>query len=150
MPERNFLSSLFDISFTSFITTRIIKVVYVITLVLIGLAALVFVVAAFAESPAGGIFVLLIVAPLVSLLYVIYARVLLELVMAIFRIMEHTGEQVNLLRAQSGGVAGAPTTPIPTPPSSSSSSPPAGESPYSPPQPPGEPPSSPPPGPPGT
>jgi hypothetical protein len=148
MSERNFLSSLFDISFTSFVTTRIIKVVYVITLVLIGLAALVFVVAAFTESVAGGLFVLLIVAPLVSLLYVIYARVLLELVMAIFRIMEHTGEQVNLLRAQAGGAAGAPTTPIPTPPSSSSFSPPAQEPPPAPPA--AEPPpSSPPPGPPG-
>ena len=137
MPERSFLSSLFDISFTSFVTTRIIKVVYVITLVLIGLTALVFVVASFAQSVAGGLFVLLIVAPLLSLLYVIYARVLLELVMAIFRIMEHTGEQVTLLRAQAGGAAGAPTTEIPTPPSSSSSAPPVGE-----------PPSSPPPGPP--
>jgi hypothetical protein len=115
MSERTFFSSLFDISFTSFVTMRIIKVIYVITLVLIGLAALGFIVAAFADSIGAGLFVLLIVAPLLSLLYVIYARVLLELVMAIFRIMEHTGEQVTLLRAQAGGAAGAPTTPMPAP-----------------------------------
>jgi Domain of unknown function (DUF4282) len=128
MPERSFFSSLFDISFTSFVTMRIIKVVYVITLVLIGLAALAFVVAAFAESVAGGLVVLLIVAPLLSLLYVIYARVLLELVMAIFRIMENTGEQVGLLRAQAGGAAAAPTTPLDV-----ASPPPSGPSPSSPP-----------------
>jgi Domain of unknown function (DUF4282) len=128
MPERSFFSSLFDISFTSFVTMRIIKVVYVITLLLIGLAALAFVVAAFAESVAGGLVVLLIVAPLLSLLYVIYARVLLELVMAIFRIMENTGEQVGLLRAQAGGAAAAPTTPLDV-----ASPPPSGPSPSSPP-----------------
>jgi hypothetical protein len=103
----------------------------------------VFVIAAFTESVAGGLFVLLIVAPLLSLLYVIYARVLLELVMAIFRIMEHTGEQVSLMRAQAGGPAAAPTTPMPSPappPASTSSSPPPSSQPPAP-----EPPSSPPP-----
>jgi hypothetical protein len=127
VPEKGFFSSLFDVSFTSFITTKIIKVVYVITLVLIGLAALVFIVAAFAESISAGLFVLVIVAPLVSLLYVIYARVLLELVMAIFRIMEHTGEQVGLLRAQAGGAGTGPapgaTSPGPPPPQPSSTPP---------------------------
>jgi hypothetical protein len=116
MEPKGFLAALFDVSFTSFVTTRIIKVIYVITLVLIGLGALAFAVAAFSQSAAGGLFVLLIVAPLGALLYVIYARVLLEIVIAIFRIMEHTGEQVSLLRAQSPGAASAPPPPGPTPP----------------------------------
>jgi hypothetical protein len=49
-------------------------------------------------------------------LYVIYARVLLEIVIAIFRIMEHTGEQVALLRAQAPGSAPAPPQDITPPP----------------------------------
>jgi Domain of unknown function (DUF4282) len=57
-------------------------------MIIIGLLALVFVVAAFSNSVAGGIIVLLIVAPLVGLLYLIYVRVLLEIVIVIFRIME--------------------------------------------------------------
>ncbi len=116
MEHRGFFSALFDVSFSSFVTTKIIKVIYVITLVMIGLAALAFTVAAFSQSAAGGLFVLLIAAPLGALLYVIYARVLLEIVMAIFRIMEHTGEQVALLRAQAPSAASAPpqgTTPPP-------------------------------------
>ena len=115
MEHRGFFSALFDVSFSSFVTTKIIKVIYVITLVMIGLAALAFTVAAFSQSAAGGLFVLLIAAPLGALLYVIYARVLLEIVMAIFRIMEHTGEQVALLRAQAPGIS-APQPPPTAPP----------------------------------
>ena len=118
MEEKGFFASLFDVSFTSFVTVRLIKVIYVITLVLIGLAALVFVVAAFADSVGAGVFVLVIVAPLLSLLYVIYARVLLEIVMAIFRIAENTGQGVSLLRAQAAGTSVAPPPVPPAPPSS--------------------------------
>ncbi len=115
MEHRGFFGALFDVSFTSFVTTKIIKVIYVITLVLIGLGALGFTIAAFSQSAAGGLFVLLIAAPLVGLLYVIYARVLLEIVIAIFRIMENTGEQVALLRAQAPAPA-APQGSTPPPP----------------------------------
>ena len=116
MEEKGFFASLFDISFTSFVTVRIIKVIYVITLVLIGLAALVFIVAAFADSVGAGVFVLVILAPVVSLLYVIYTRVLLEIVIAIFRIAENTAHSVSLLRAQASGAAVAPPPVPPAPP----------------------------------
>jgi len=117
MGDQGFLGSLFDISFSSLITTKVIKVLYVLSMVIIGLFALVVVVAAFSNSVAGGIVVLLIVAPLAGLLYLIYVRVLLELVIVIFRIMETNVELVSLQRAQvAGGVA-------PPPPPSSSSGP---------------------------
>ena len=90
MQERGFFGALFDVSFTSFITTRIIKVLYIITLVLIGLGALVFIGAAFADSVGAGLVTLVIIAPLVSLLYVIYTRVILEVLIAVFRIMKLT------------------------------------------------------------
>jgi hypothetical protein len=116
MQERGFFGALFDVSFTSFITTRIIKVLYIITLVVIGLGALGVVVAAFANSVAGGLFTLIIVAPLVGLLYVIYTRVILEVLMAIFRIMELNAEQVALMR-QAQGIS-APQPPPTAPPGS--------------------------------
>jgi hypothetical protein len=58
--------------------------------------------------------VLLIVAPLVGLLYLIYVRVLLEIVIVIFRIMESNAELVQLQR----GAAAGPSAPPPPPPSS--------------------------------
>jgi Domain of unknown function (DUF4282) len=116
MPEQGFLASLFDVSFSSLITTRVIKVLYILSMVVIGLTALGLVGAAFANSVAAGLFVLVIVAPLIGLLYLIYVRVLLEIVIAVFRIMETNAELVGLQRAQTAPAA---------PPASPSSPPPA-------------------------
>ena len=70
-------------------------------------------VAAFSKSVAGGLFTLVIGAPLVALLYVIYTRVLLEVLIAIFRIMELNAEQVALLRQAQGLSAPQPPAAAP-------------------------------------
>jgi hypothetical protein len=120
MPEQGFLGSLFDVDFKSLITTKVIKILYILSMVVIGLIALGFVVAAFNSNAAAGLLVLVIVAPLMSLLYLIYVRVLLEIVIAVFRIMETNTELVALQRAQGGGGPGpgvaAPSPPPPSPP----------------------------------
>jgi uncharacterized membrane protein len=116
MPEQGFLASLFDVEFKSLITTKVIKVLYILSMIVIGLAALAFVAAAFANSVAGGLIVLLIVAPLVALLYLIYVRVLLEIVIAVFRIMETNTELVGLQRAHGGGGPGPGVAAPPPPP----------------------------------
>ena len=103
--ERGFFRSLFDISFTSFITTKIIKLVYVITLVLVAITALVFVIAAFRQDTTLGIVTLLIGAPLASLIYVVYARLVLELIVQIFRITELLRDQ-NRLQSTAFSAAG--------------------------------------------
>ena len=105
MPEQGFLASLFDVEFKSLITTKVIKVLYILSMIGIGLVALAFVVAAFNNNAAAGLLVLIIVAPLMALLYLIYVRVLLEIVIAVFRIMETNTELVALQR---GHVAVAP------------------------------------------
>ncbi len=137
VDTKGFFASLFDISFSSLITTRVIKVLYVISLVVIALAALFFIIAAFASSPAAGVVTLLIIAPLFSLLYVIYTRVILEFIIVVFRIAEYTHELVELTRAQAPAVAvtaAAPTTPLPPAPPPPGSEPPPAE-----PPPPGDP-----------
>ena len=117
MEDRGFFAGLFDISFGSLITPKVIKFVYVLSMIIIGLFALFLVGAAFSNSVAGGIVVLLIVAPLLGLLYLIYVRVLLELVIVIFRIMESNAELVELQRGQSPGpsITPPPSTPPPGP-----------------------------------
>jgi len=87
----NFLSALFDFSFSEFVTTKIIKILYGILIVLAGVAALVAIISGFTNSVGQGI-LMLILSPLVFLLYVILARVWLELVIVIFRIAENVGE----------------------------------------------------------
>ena len=45
--EKGFFGSLFDVSFSSLVTTKVIKVLYILSMILIGLMALIFVGAAF-------------------------------------------------------------------------------------------------------
>jgi hypothetical protein len=112
MADKGFFASLFDLSFTSLITTKIIKIVYAISLVFIALVAVVSIVAAFRESPGLGIATLIIIAPLLTLLYAIYTRVILEFIITVFRIAEYNRDAVIELRALRGGAgpSGLPTS----------------------------------------
>lgn len=114
--KQGFFGSLFDFSFSSLVATRIIKVLYILAVIVIGLYALVFIVAAFGHSPAAGAVVLLVLAPLFSLVSLIYVRVLLEVVIALFRIMENTGELVNRTPVITTSTSPASATSGPTPP----------------------------------
>ena len=86
--KKGFFASLFDTSFDELITPRIIKVLYILFMIAIGLFALLFVVSAFAQDTAFGVLTLFVLAPLGGLLYLIMARVYLELIIVIFKIRE--------------------------------------------------------------
>lgn len=105
MAEKGFLGSLFDLSFTQFITTRVIKVLFILAIIFSALAALFMIVSGFAGGALTGI-VLLIVSPILFLVYVILARVWLELIIVIFRIAENTGRMAG----QSPGSTAPPTS----------------------------------------
>lgn len=92
---RGFFGSLFDLSFRSFITTRIIGILYIISIILIALYTIFLVVVAFDASPALGALTLLLLGPLFFILAVIYVRVLLEVAIVFFRIAENTSEMVR-------------------------------------------------------
>ena len=94
--DKGFFGSLFDLSFKSLITTKIIKVIYVLWMIVIGLGALGLIVSGFSHSAATGLLVLIVVAPLLALVYLILARVWLEIVIVLFRIMENTQQLVAL------------------------------------------------------
>ena len=86
--SRGFLSALFDFSFTSFVTTRIIKVLYVLITVLVSLAALVYTIIAFRISTAFGLLVLVIGDPLYIIIVMAFWRLVLEAFVVVFRIAE--------------------------------------------------------------
>jgi hypothetical protein len=109
VSSKGFFASLFDLTFTSLITTKIIKIVYLLSLIAIGLTALLFVIAAFRVSGAFGAVTLFILAPLAALFYAIYTRVALEFVITVFRIAEYNRDAVLELRAARGSVQ--PATP---------------------------------------
>jgi uncharacterized protein DUF4282 len=87
-----FMSSLFDLSFTNFITPKIIKVLFVISIVLLALETLAIIGTAFMSNVMFGILALLIIGPLVFLFGVIYTRVVMEVLIQIFRGVEYLAD----------------------------------------------------------
>ena len=84
---KGFFGALFDFSFSSFITPMIVKAVYVLALVALGLAWLVFLVTAFSQSALGGLFVL-VIGPIIVLIYLAFIRMTLEFYLAIVRMSQ--------------------------------------------------------------
>ena len=95
---RGFLSALFDFSFTSFVTTRIIKVLYILIMVLVVISALVFTIGAFHASATRGLLVLIIGDPLFIIIVMAFWRLILESFVVRFRI----AEDVRALRERGG------------------------------------------------
>ncbi len=90
-----FLQALFDVSFNQFVSLKIIKVIYALSIFSAGLVALISIIAGFYGSLFFGIFMLLIGAPLIFLLIVLYSRVLLEVILFNFRTADHEAEAVE-------------------------------------------------------
>ena len=86
--RKGFIPALFDLSFTTFVTPTIIRVVYVIGMIAIVLGTLFFALSGFfGDSPGLGI-VTLIVAPIAGLLYLCLFRMMCEFYLAITRMSE--------------------------------------------------------------
>ncbi len=86
--EKGFLGTLFDFSFTSFVATRIIKVLYVLIGVLAVLSALVYTVIAFRVNAVFGFLTLVIGDPLFIIIVMAFWRLVLEAFVVVFRIAE--------------------------------------------------------------
>lgn len=110
--SRGFFRSLADLSFTSFVTARVIKFIYVIS-VLFTVIYVLFITASASTFVAGfvsattdsqalgivaGAVVFVLLAPLLLLIGVTYVRVLLEIVVVMFRISENTAEVARGIR----------------------------------------------------
>jgi hypothetical protein len=96
---RGFFSALYDLSFHSFVTPKIIRVLYILALVIIGLWSLGFLISGFTPSysfvgtsqpSATSMLVHIIGAPIMFVIGSILARVYLEFIIAVFNIAENT------------------------------------------------------------
>lgn len=84
-------AALMDLSFSEFVTTRLIKIIYVLGIIGAGLGGVGMIVTGFMQGFVSGL-VGIVVAPIIFALAVISVRVWLELVIVVFRIAEHTGK----------------------------------------------------------
>jgi predicted benzoate:H+ symporter BenE len=111
MPrETSFLGALFDFSFRSFVTLRIVRFLYAVAVVFLVVGVVVAVVGGMAAGRnALEVVGFLLFAPIGAFLYLLIIRVSLELMVVIFRIGETQGQILEALR-------GGGTSPGATPP----------------------------------
>lgn len=87
--DSSFFNSLFDMSFSKFITPKIIKYIYIISVVIIGLLCLFIAFSGFSKGVGSG-FGALILASITFIVWITLTRLWLEFVMAVFQIAENT------------------------------------------------------------
>jgi len=92
MKDKGFLKSLLDFEFKELVTLKVIKVLYMIEILAGGIVGIMIFVKAFSQSFAAGL-LHVIAAPIVFLLIVIISRVIMELLMTLFRIEENTRKE---------------------------------------------------------
>lgn len=85
---QGFMGAILDFSFESFVTPKIIKVVYFLMLAGVALSALVFFLTSLFKGGVVGVFTGLIGAPLMLVLGAVAARVYVEIVMLAFKMLE--------------------------------------------------------------
>jgi Domain of unknown function (DUF4282) len=85
---RGFLGALFDFGFTSFVTPKVIKVLYMLIVIGTVLSALVFTIMVFEASVAFGVLTLVVGDPLFILIVLAIYRILLEFFVVTFRVAE--------------------------------------------------------------
>jgi Domain of unknown function (DUF4282) len=96
--SKGFVSTLFDFSFTSFVTPKIVKALYVLVAIWTVILALIFLRLGFKYGgAAGGFFTLIVVVPVFGLLTLGAYRMLLEFFMVVHRIHD----ELKAIREQS-------------------------------------------------
>ena len=89
MDKKGFFGALFDFSFSEFITTKIIKFLYILSLIGIAIGALFMLVQGFRGGFASGLLALIIGVPLYLLIANIIKRVWLEILIVLFRLYDN-------------------------------------------------------------
>ena len=100
--QPSFFGSLFDFSFSRFITLRLVKFLYIISVISLVLVMIGVIIAGFTEAVSGVEVVgYIVLGPVLSFLYLLAIRIWFELVVVVFRIGETATEIRDLLSKSS-------------------------------------------------
>jgi hypothetical protein len=91
--KMDFFHGLFNLSFNELVTSKIVPFLYGLSLLFTGIVAVLLIIVGFHTSTVFGILALLIGAPLVFLLTVIWSRVSFEMTLVLFRMAEQMGKK---------------------------------------------------------
>lgn len=109
MEEKGFLATIFDFSFTEFVTTKVIKFLLGLAMVVNIIVTIFWIVGGFNISILMGI-LSVVLSPVIYLILMLFSRIYLELIIVIFRIAENLIKiRENLGSQQSGDGAGTPS-----------------------------------------
>jgi hypothetical protein len=101
-PERRgYFASPMDTRFDHLITPKLVRFLYIVSIVVLAIGALVVIVSGFADKVGTGILAL-ILAPLGALIYLIVIRLWLELIVVAFKIREAAEEVAANTRGGAG------------------------------------------------
>jgi hypothetical protein len=104
----SFFKTLFDFSFSEYVTTKIIKFLYVVTIIIAALTWLGVLIFSLGQRNALAVIAALILCPIAFVLQVIFTRVGYEILIVVFGIAEHTRDMAWAL---TGGRKAPPATP---------------------------------------
>ncbi|EOM74679.1 DUF4282 domain-containing protein [Rhodococcus rhodnii] len=93
--DTGFMAALFDLSFNRFAAPSVVRVLYILLMVLVGLGYVAFVAAAFVDGIVSGL-ATLVVGALIAIVYLALARVSLEFVIAAVRTAQNTSKLVEM------------------------------------------------------
>jgi glycerol-3-phosphate acyltransferase PlsY len=104
MEDKGFLGALFDLSFSEFVTTKLVKILYILLLILVAIGLVIGLITSVISLFSRGGFLAglmgLIFTPIGALIWVIMARVWMEIIIVVFRIAENTSDLVQMKRQQ--------------------------------------------------
>ncbi len=95
MNKNGFISNLMDLDFNQFITIKMIKILYVISMIGSVLTGLTVILAGLAEGGVLGVVGGLLGGVITAALLLVMSRLWLELLIVIFRIADNTGKMAN-------------------------------------------------------
>jgi len=96
--QKGFIGMIFDTSFSEFVTTRVIKVLLVLAMIVNAIMVIVMIVTGFSGGFWQGL-IILILSPLIYLIMMLVSRIYLELLIVVFRI----ADELRSIRIAQGG-----------------------------------------------
>jgi hypothetical protein len=104
LEGKGFIRSLYDFSFSSLVTLRVIRVLYVLITILYTLAAVIIFAGLLIKHTAAGVVIAIVGVPIAYFIYLTCARIALEVLMIVFNI----GKDVRAIRERGDATARHP------------------------------------------
>jgi len=98
LDTKGFVKSLYDFRLDSYVTPKVLRVLYAVVVVLLSLGAVLFIIAELGSGDSSGAIAALIFVPIAYFLYLVFTRIYFELIAAFFRM----ADDVRAIRRGSG------------------------------------------------